>query len=240
MAGLIVRCRKPAIRADRYEPLRSIAVVLTPNFRPPSLLTTGLSVFLLDKTGASPYNLMLAAHAASRAIKMAMKINDIPPEGLTLELKQKLDLFDTGTASTAFTATLAIRPTGAGVLHIKGRVQADPQLECSRCLNIFPYHIDSDLDITLAPEKVLGTAPEHELGRSELDTEFYQGEEIEPLDLVKEQLLITIPMVPLHRPDCKGLCPVCGTDLNRTECGCTKDSPDEFRAFSALKDLLKK
>ncbi len=183
---------------------------------------------------------MLTAHAASRAIKMAMKINDIPPEGLTLELKRKLDLFDTGTASTAFTAILAISPTGAGLLHIKGRVQADPELECSRCLKVFSYHVDTELNITLAPEKTLGTAPEHELGRSELDMEFYQGEEIEPLDLVKEQLLITVPMVPLHRPDCKGLCPVCGTDLNETDCGCKKDRPGEFGAFSALKDLLKK
>jgi uncharacterized protein len=200
----------------------------------------GLPVFLLDKTAASPYNSMLTALADSRVIKMAMKINDIPPEGLTLELKQKLDLFDTGTASTAFTANLEIKPTGAEVFHIKGRVQADPELECSRCLKVFTYHIDTELDITLAPEKVLGKAPEHELGRSELDMEFYQGEEIEPLDLVKEQLLITVPMVPLHGPDCKGLCSVCGTDLNETDCGCKEDSPGEFGAFSSLRDLLKK
>jgi uncharacterized protein len=183
---------------------------------------------------------MLTALAASRVIKMAMKINEIPPEGLTLELKQKLDLFDTGTASTAFTAILSIRPTGAGGLLIKGRVQADPELECSRCLKAFPYHIDTELDISLAPEKALGAAPEHELDRSELDVEFYQGDEIEPLDLVKEQLLISVPMVPLHRPDCKGLCPVCGTDLNEMDCGCKKEIPGEFGAFSALKDLLKK
>jgi uncharacterized protein len=183
---------------------------------------------------------MLTALAASRVIKMAMKISDISPEGLALELNQKLDLFDTGKASTAFAAVLGIKPTGAGVLHIKGRVQADPEFECSRCLKVFSYHIDTELDIILAPEKALGTAPEHELDRSELDVEFYQGEEIEPLDLVKEQLLIAIPMVPLHLPDCKGLCPVCGTDLNETECGCKKDSAGEFGAFSALKDLLKK
>ncbi len=183
---------------------------------------------------------MLTALAASRVIKMAMKINDIPPEGLTLELKQKLDLFDTGTASTAFSAVLGIKPTGVGVLRIKGRVLADPELECSRCLIVFSYHIDTELDITLAPEKALGTAPEHELDRSDLDVEFYQGEEIEPFDLVKEQLLITMPMVPLHRSDCKGLCPVCGTDLNEADCGCKNDTPGEFGAFSVLKDLLKK
>ncbi len=171
---------------------------------------------------------------------MAIKINDIPPEGLTLELARKLDLFDTGTASTAFTAVLSIRPTGGGSLHISGRLQAGPQLECSRCLKSFTCNIDTALNIDLAPLSALGTAPEHELAGSELDMEFYQGDEIEPLDYVKEQLLISIPMVPLHSPDCKGLCTVCGTDLNNADCGCTKDKRDEFGAFSVLKDLFKK
>lgn len=169
-----------------------------------------------------------------------MNINDIPPEGLTLELHQTLDLFNTGTASTAFTAVLSIKPAGSGVIHVSGRVQADPVFECSRCLKEFPYHIDTELNIDLAPATVLGKTPEHELARSELDMEFYQGEEIEPLDVIKEQLLISIPMVPVHRPDCKGLCPVCGTDLNEADCGCQKDQRGEFGAFSALKDLLKK
>lgn len=177
---------------------------------------------------------------AFRANQIAMKINEIPPEGLTLELNQKLDLFDTGTASTAFTAVLGFRPTGAGVFHITGRVQADPVFACSRCLKNFSFHLDTELNIDLAPAKLLGTAPEHELGRSELEMEFYQGDELEPLDFVKEQLLIAAPMVPLHRPDCKGLCPACGTDLNEKDCDCRKDPAGEFGAFGALKDLFKK
>ena len=171
---------------------------------------------------------------------MAIKINDIPPEGLTLELVRKLDLFDRGTASEEFTAVLSIKPEGKGILHVTGRVLAEPVLECSRCLKQFPYHIDTELNIDLAPTNVLGTAPEHELDRSELDMEFYTGEEIDPVEYVKEQVLIAVPMVPLHQTDCKGLCPVCGTDLNVADCGCRTDSPGEFKAFSALKDLLKK
>jgi uncharacterized protein len=171
---------------------------------------------------------------------MAIKINDIPPEGLTLELARKLDLFDTGEASTGFTAVLSIRPTGGGNLQISGQVQAGPELECSRCLKSFAYSIDTALNIDLAPVNAMGTAPDHELAGNELDMEFYQGEEIEPLDYVKEQLLISIPMVPLHSPDCKGLCPVCGTDLNSADCGCRKENQDEFGAFSVLKDLFKK
>jgi uncharacterized protein len=172
--------------------------------------------------------------------KMAIKINDIPPEGLTLEIENKLDLFSEGTASTAFTATLSIKPTGARIFNITGSVKAETVLECSRCLINFPYKIDTGLDIELAPVSSLGTSPEHELERSELDVEFYQGDQIDPVELVKEQLLISIPMVPLHAPDCKGLCPVCGTNLNEADCGCRKDGSGEFGAFSVLKDLFKK
>lgn len=171
---------------------------------------------------------------------MAIKINDITPEGLTLELEQQLDLFDTGTKSTAFKAILSIKPMEGGIFHISGRVKSGPMLECSRCLERFTFGIDTELSIDLAPMNSLGTDGEHELVGGELDMEFYEGDEIDPLDVIKEQLLISIPMVPLHSPDCKGLCSVCGTDLNKAECGHQRNAPGDFGAFSALKDLLKK
>jgi len=171
---------------------------------------------------------------------MVIKISDIPPEGLELDLFQVLDLFDQGTASTTVTAHVGIKPIGGGNLLVKGRVQAAPVLDCSRCLKTFPYAVDTELTINLAPAHALGTVHEHELARSELDQEFYQGEEIDPVEYVKEQVLISLPMVPLHHPDCKGLCPICGTDLNETECHCQKDTRGDFGAFSALKDLFKK
>ncbi len=171
---------------------------------------------------------------------MGIKINDIPTEGLTLELAQGLDLFDRGTESTAFTAVLSIKPMGGGILNVSGRIHCAPVLECSRCLASFPFGIDTELNVDLAPVSALGAEAEHELGSGELDMEFYKGDEIEPVEIIKEQLLISIPMVPLHSPDCKGLCSVCGTDLNKTECGHQRNAPGDFGAFSALKDLLKK
>ncbi len=171
---------------------------------------------------------------------MTIKINDIPPEGLTLELAQALDLFDKGAASTAFTAALNFKPSGAGLLHVTGKIHAEPLLECSRCLRLFPYTIDAGVSVELAPASTVESSTEHELNQSELDTEFYQGEELDPVAIIKEQLLIAVPMVPLHDADCKGLCPVCGRDLNEAGCDCTRDTQRTFGAFSALKDLFKK
>jgi uncharacterized protein len=172
---------------------------------------------------------------------MAIKINDIPPEGLTVEFSAKLDLFDEGTASTAFTATLTIKPSGSGIFRVIGAVKAEPSLECSRCLRRFPFPIDEPgLNIELVPGSSLRAGVEHELDRSEMDVEFYEGDEIETLDLIKEQLLLAIPMVPLHDPDCRGLCSICGADLNVTECGCTREPVGETGPFSKLKDILNK
>jgi len=171
---------------------------------------------------------------------MTIKINDIPPEGLSLELAQKLDLFDKGTASTAFTALLSFKPSGAGLVHVAGRIQAEPLLECSRCLRSFPHTIDAEVSVELVPASDLESTTEHELDSSELDTEFYQGEEIDPVAIIKEQLLIAVPMVPLHDVNCKGLCPVCGKDLNEAACDCNRNNQETFGAFSALKDIFKK
>lgn len=172
---------------------------------------------------------------------MAIKINDIPPEGCTVEVAEHYDLFDQGTAATHVTASLAIHPAGNGLLRISGRVSAKPELECSRCLKSFILPIDdAGIDIELAPGSVLQQEAEHELNPAELDVEFYQGEELDLSDIIKEQLLLSIPMVPVHSPDCKGLCPVCGTDRNERECTCTPDRAEAPGPFSKLKDLLKK
>jgi uncharacterized protein len=171
---------------------------------------------------------------------MGIKITDIPEEGLTVEFNQKLDLFDQGKESTAFTAVLNIKPTGGGVIHLEGKVESKPLLECSRCLKNFSYNIDSEFAIDAAPISAMNKTPEHELTGGELETEFFQGDEIEPLEFIKEQLLISVPMVPVHSPDCKGLCPVCGMDLNTGNCNCDKDGDQGFGPFSGLKDLLKK
>lgn len=169
---------------------------------------------------------------------MAIKISDIPSEGLTVEIDQKLDLFGKGIASTDTQGVLSVKPRGREVFHIKGYAQATPMLECSRCLKSFSYPIHAELDFELAPVGSLKDATEHELVSGELETEFFEGDELDPQEIIREQLLIALPMVPLHHPDCKGLCSMCGTDLNEATCECRNDSSPG--AFSALKDLFKK
>lgn len=172
---------------------------------------------------------------------MAIKINDIPPEGLTIELSDKLDLFDEGSADSPFTAAVTIRAEGAGVFHVNGTVEATASLECSRCLKRFPFRIkETAMDFALVPEGSQRLSAEHELGRSELDIEFYRGGEIEPREFIREQLLLAVPMVPIHSPECKGLCPACGGDRNERDCGCPMEIMEgAAHPFEALKQIIK-
>jgi len=172
---------------------------------------------------------------------MPIKIKDIPPEGLTYEIADTLDLFDEGNAATPFRATVTIRSEGQGIFHVTGTVDATAELQCSRCLKRFPFPVrDAIMDFDLLPEGSLQKAAEHELGRSELDTEFYRDDEIEPADFIREQVLLAIPMVPVHREDCKGLCPLCGADRNETACRCEQqEAPEKENPFAVLRKIIK-
>ncbi|MBI5187527.1 MAG: DUF177 domain-containing protein, partial [Nitrospirae bacterium] len=70
----------------------------------------------------------------------------------------------------------------------------------------------------------------------ELDMGFYSGEELELLDLIKEQVMLNLPMKPLCSDSCKGICPQCGTDLNEGNCGCSREDIDP--RLEVLKRLL--
>jgi uncharacterized protein len=173
---------------------------------------------------------------------MSFKIKDIPPEGLTLEFAESLDVFEEGIAGTPVKATLHITPGSGGLIHITGGITSAPLVQCSRCLKKFPYPVETAIDFDLCPVRTLNADRdhEHELDKSELDMEFYQGDEIEPVDIVREHLLLALPMVPLHDEQCKGLCTTCGADLNVAACNCEKSGGEQTSAFSALKDMFKK
>jgi len=172
---------------------------------------------------------------------MAIKINEIPPEGLTVQIKSVIDLLEEGTGLRPLSATITIKPEDNGIFHVSGRASATPVLECSRCLKRFDFPIrDAAIDFDLAPEHLVNAPGEHELGRGDLEIEFYRGDELEPEDLVREQLLLAIPMVPVHSPDCKGLCPQCGADRNESPCTCRPEAlKQETSPFAVLKTITK-
>ena len=101
-----------------------------------------------------------------------------------------------------------------------GSVQTTLELPCSRCLDPFTWPVDSSFDLRYLPQAAAAAEGEAEVADDDLSTSFYQDDIIDLAQLLQEQFYLALPMKPLCGPDCKGLCAVCGTNLNVETCDC--------------------
>ena len=112
-------------------------------------------------------------------------------------------------------------------LEMTGRLQTVLQLHCARCLSPFEY----PLDVEFEEEFARTGDPDHP------DRRVFEGDVLLVDPLVEEYVLSEIPLEQLCTPTCKGLCPVCGMNLNEGDCSCQSESADR-NPFSVLKSLL--
>jgi uncharacterized protein len=119
---------------------------------------------------------------------------------------------------------LRLRFTQSGrMVEVAGYIQATLELTCGCCLGRVEYELAEDFNLTFVPEvEPIDLATEQELESDELGQIPYSDDRLELLIPVQEQLLLAVPMHPLCSADCRGLCPVCGVDLNTTSCRCEK------------------
>ena len=164
---------------------------------------------------------------------MKIRIQDIPDEGLALDIEESID---TNSVLSPVSARLRIEKAGAEIM-VKGDLRAEIKLICSRCLKEYNGKLTVPVDTVYHPvEELKEEAHLSEVRSEELDLDFYSGEEIDLLDLVKEQVELNIPMKPLCDDACKGICPKCGADLNIRSCTCSVKDIDP--RFESLKKLL--
>ena len=119
--------------------------------------------------------------------------------------------------------------------RLAGHTKTTLELPCSRCLEPLRAPIDLPFDLRYQPHTVNTGEGEREIEEDDLSTAFYENDEIDLGQLMREQFYLSLPMKPLCREDCSGLCPVCGTNLNRGTCTCRRDWDDPRMA--ALKNL---
>jgi uncharacterized protein len=174
---------------------------------------------------------------------LVLKLDEIPPEGLNLnwtEQKSSLLAYLENLSQIDFDfetppqSEVRVWKAGQSVL-IKGKVQTNLQLQCVRCLKEFSFPISSTFELTLHPLKETSSTEEKELVEEDMASSFYEGGDIHLSEIACEQIFLEIPYKPLCHEECKGLCPICGKDLNLTSCNCAKE---EFASsFSALQKL---
>ena len=139
---------------------------------------------------------------------------------------------------------------------LRGRLAYDQTLACIRCLKQHAVSTSAEVELLVVVEahhkqsQKPQRAPERdeselaelaENAENDLDTLVVAEEVLDTRPIVLEQLQLNIPMKPLCRPDCRGLCPRCGADLDERggECHCAGPAPDpRFAALAALKGRL--
>jgi len=117
---------------------------------------------------------------------------------------------------------------------IRGRLGTRLEAYCDRCLGSVAIPIEQEFDLVYRPVSTIVREEEVELPEDELGVGFFSGEGIELADVVTEQVILAMPMKVVCQTDCRGLCPVCGADLNFEKCGCLPAK--ENSPFSLLKE----
>ncbi len=120
-------------------------------------------------------------------------------------------------------------------IFVKGVVKFTHRLQCARCLREILRPREEKIQILYTPSRLLDT--ELELTEADVNTLFYEGDLIDLEQPIRDAIVLSMPMKLLCKPDCKGLCPRCGKNLNEEECGCEGEVVDP--RWKALEKLLR-
>ena len=133
-----------------------------------------------------------------------------------------------------------LRFTNTGdLLLVRGVLHTSVELECSRCLRLFEMPLTCDVEEQVELRAMAARPFEHPqvtIVPEEGDTLFLVGNLLDVTEMIRQMLLVSLPIKPLHDEACKGLCPTCGADLNEGECRCKRSVGHP--AFAALARLL--
>jgi len=133
---------------------------------------------------------------------------------------------------------LGVRRIGK-MVAVEGRFSTKVRMNCNRCLKAFVSNMKSRFNLTYTPDMPPQTESAGddgvELRAEEMGLILFKGEEIDMRDAVQSEIVMAIPIKPVCAKDCKGLCPQCGSDLNKGDCGCKLKSVDP--RLAVLKSL---
>jgi uncharacterized protein len=175
---------------------------------------------------------------------MRVKIEEIQDKGLELTEKVSADLL-----ASALEPSEGFKLVSPGALQVKfkkvagrvflnGTMQPDLIAPCKRCLKDVPVNTPVSFSLRMVEKQehereLSGEGDDDGAGESagsfdldQADAEPFDGKTIDLDPIIREQVLLALPVSVLCREDCKGLCTVCGQDLNEKDCGCERKVVD--------------
>ena len=125
---------------------------------------------------------------------------------------------------------MLLRGIEGGKVNLSGSMKLKLVAPCDRCLCDVSVPLDLEFDCDLYE-------PGSSFDFNDEDQPYVKGLELDTDEFISNELMMSLPMKVLCKDDCKGLCPVCGNDLNKCDCGCDSFVPDPRMA--AFQDIFK-
>jgi len=157
---------------------------------------------------------------------MKIDLTNIPSEGKRTDLRLTPDWWRPDPdedrivgLENPLSARIKIYPAGKKIV-VEGFLSTRLLLRCDRCLEPYSWDLSTDFRIYLSMSPFKGEL-EVELSEDDLDIDFIDGNFLDPDQIIKEQIILNVPMKTLCTTECKGLCPICGCNLNMKRCSCS-------------------
>jgi uncharacterized protein len=106
------------------------------------------------------------------------------------------------------------------LLILKGEVHTEVRLECGRCLREFEFSVTAEIQEEYRLERIGDAVRVYPLDEDDAFRKLVQNNVLDFHELIRQSLLVALPIQPLCKPDCEGLCPTCGQNLNLGKCKC--------------------
>lgn len=124
-------------------------------------------------------------------------------------------------------------------IRLRATYAGDFTLLCARCLDPVPERLQGEFDLLFRPADADPDTGERAISEEETEIGYYDESGLVLEDVVREQVLLSLPNRTLCTPDCKGLCQHCGTNLNVETCNCDRGPSDpRWSALAGLANRL--
>jgi len=111
-------------------------------------------------------------------------------------------------------------------IRLKGSFNGAFEIPCARCVEPVQLRLAGDFDLLFRPSGIDAMGSEHAISTPETEIGYYDNGGLALEDVLREQVLLSLPAKTLCQPECKGLCPRCGQNRNLTVCGCDEGLTD--------------
>ena len=124
-------------------------------------------------------------------------------------------------------------------IRVRARYSGNFEMLCARCVDPVTLPLNGDFDLIFRPQEADADSAERAITLDETEIGYYEESGLLLEDVVREQVLLSLPGRALCQPDCKGLCPRCGQNLNQAICSCEETPADpRWNALAGLAEKL--